>query len=327
MVDASYPPPPPVIPLLPPPTLHPHRRILPSLPRGGGGTSDSDDGYGYDSYDADSPNDDVDEYTRRPTPSRSGGAKKSAAAEAAWRTASVARGALSAATSGAGSVSKSMVLGLGSPRHVTLDDIASCPRSRSRSGGAMTAWRLDQLVGPMPAGPFTPCAANVLFDPDGRTVITKYDGRIIRSNYKFVEHSWPRYCQIEFDAPAFQGPDDPEPVYMTYKGKFVRKILRPSVIKIKGTIYECDGGPGGRGKLGKMFRRQVCVGTFEARKRISLPGDSLPDHGGDDDDYDDDDDEYSDDYDDDGNDEDEEDEKESSEGEETDYDDDVDGEE
>lgn len=138
---------------------------------------------------------------------------------------------------------------LASPKYVSRNDIIG-------------VWRFDQQVGSMPDGPFTSCAANIEFTLKGET-ITIYNKKEMVSTFLFVERSWPRSCTIEFEANAFQGPDDKVPVKMLYRGYFRRKIAKRSVIKIEGKMYSISG----RGSLFSR-KREVLVGSFTARKRI-----------------------------------------------------------
>jgi len=135
------------------------------------------------------------------------------------------------------------------PKHVTEREIVGF-------------WRLDQSVGKAPDGPFTSCVANVELNGKGG-VKTVYEGEIMLSEYTFTERAWPRSCKIEFQAKAFQGPSDEYPVNMLYKGYFRRKVLDNKIIRIEGKIYALSG----KG----MFKRQVPIGTFTARKRIAPP--------------------------------------------------------
>ena len=135
---------------------------------------------------------------------------------------------------------------LASPKHVSIRHVAG-------------VWRFDQTVGKPGKSRVITCAANIRFDTRGN-LSTTYDGKETKSRYEFVERSWPRYCSIEFEANAFQGPSDAEPVNMFYKGYFTRKVMDRSVIKIEGKIYALKG----RG----MFKKKVQVGTFTARKRL-----------------------------------------------------------
>ncbi|CAN0487830.1 unnamed protein product, partial [Ectocarpus sp. 12 AP-2014] len=73
----------------------------------------------------------------------------------------------------------------------------------------------QKVVG-KPPGRVTKCAATVEFRRDG-TVATSFDGRETVSDFTFRAHAWPRACTIEFEAKAFQGPWDEEPVWKVYK--------------------------------------------------------------------------------------------------------------
>jgi hypothetical protein len=107
------------------------------------------------------------------------------------------------------------------------------------------------------------CAANVEFTPRGEVVV-KYKDEIYETTYLFRERSWPQSCTIEFEARAFQGPNDEEPVLMRYKGYFRRKMADSRVIKIVGHIYEVPRK--GLWRKGRTGRR---VGSFVARRRLA----------------------------------------------------------
>lgn len=96
----------------------------------------------------------------------------------------------------------------------------------------------------------------------------KYQDKTYETTYLFRERTWPRSCTIEFEARAFQGPHDEEPVLMRYKGFFRRKLVDSNVIKIVGYVYQVPrrGGRWGGGRKGRK------VGTFVARRRIVKRG-------------------------------------------------------
>ncbi|CBJ31970.1 conserved unknown protein [Ectocarpus siliculosus] len=126
-------------------------------------------------------------------------------------------------------------------------------------GEILDTWKIEQVVG-KPPGRVTKCAATVEFRRDG-TVATSFDGRETVSDFTFRAHAWPRACTIEFEAKAFQGPWDEEPVWKVYKGSFSRKLLDPKIIMLEGTIYDVTG------KM--MWKRRVKSGKFTARRRPS----------------------------------------------------------
>jgi len=149
-------------------------------------------------------------------------------------------------------------------------------------------------VGTSVDGPIEACAANVELNARG-DCITKYKDEVYRTPYTFIERSWPRSCSIEFEARAYQGPNDEEPVTMLYKGYFRRKLADKRVIKIIGKIYQVR-----RGMLGRKGKREL-VGTFVARRRITAPPtnerddnfeEEYDDEYDEDDEYDSEDDEY-----------------------------------
>ncbi|CAM9732899.1 unnamed protein product [Ectocarpus sp. 4 AP-2014] len=126
-------------------------------------------------------------------------------------------------------------------------------------GEILDTWKIEQVIG-KPPGRVTKCAATVEFRRDG-TVATSFDGRETVSDFTFRAHAWPRACTIEFEAKAFQGPWDEEPVWKVYKGSFSRKLLDPKIIMLEGTIYDVTG------KM--MWKRRVKSGKFTARRRPS----------------------------------------------------------
>ncbi|CAM9411075.1 unnamed protein product [Scytosiphon promiscuus] len=126
-------------------------------------------------------------------------------------------------------------------------------------GEILDTWKIEQIVG-KPPGRVTKCAATVEFRRDG-TVATSFDGRESVSDFTFRAHAWPRACTIEFEAKAFQGPWDEEPVWKVYKGFFSRKLLDTKMITLEGTIYDTAG------KM--MWKRKVKSGVFTARRRPS----------------------------------------------------------
>ncbi|KAG5184377.1 hypothetical protein JKP88DRAFT_277156 [Tribonema minus] len=67
-------------------------------------------------------------------------------------------------------------------------------------------------------GHVVPCVATLELRADG-AVATRFQGRDLLSDFEFTAHAWPRACAIAFEARAFQGPRDPEPVLMRYKGR------------------------------------------------------------------------------------------------------------
>jgi hypothetical protein len=118
-------------------------------------------------------------------------------------------------------------------------------------------WRFMQEI-EVKKGVFISCPATIEFLEDG-TVVTVCDGQKFESEYVFKERPWPRKCGIYFQARAFQGPKDTEPVNMFYKGYFKRSIMNPNVLLIRGKVYKLAG---------KMFwKQQLKAGTFKATKR------------------------------------------------------------
>lgn len=129
-------------------------------------------------------------------------------------------------------------------KHVTMNQI-------------MGKWRIQQEI-EVRRGVFISSPATIEFCDDG-SVLTTCDGQEFKSEFTFKERAWPRKCTISFQARAFQGPRDPEPVAMFYKGYFKRSILNPNVVLIRGKVYRLSG------KL--FFKRQEVCGKFKAQKR------------------------------------------------------------
>jgi len=68
------------------------------------------------------------------------------------------------------------------------------------------------------------------------------------------------------DAFAFQLPSQGEPIRLIYKGSIRRKIMQPSVIKIHGKIYEQASKRGWVGRKPEL----ILVGSFVARRRVTV---------------------------------------------------------
>jgi len=118
-------------------------------------------------------------------------------------------------------------------------------------------WRLQQEI-EVRKGAFVACPATIELHEDG-SVVTICDGQEFKSEFTFKERAWPRKCTISFQARAFQGTKDKEPVPMFYKGYFKRSIMNPNVVLIRGKVYRLSG------KL--FFKRQERCGKFKASKR------------------------------------------------------------
>jgi len=129
-------------------------------------------------------------------------------------------------------------------KHVTLAQVAG-------------KWRIQQEI-EVRKGVFVACPATIQLLEDG-SVITTCDGQVYKSEFVFKERAWPRKCTISFQARAFQGAKDKEPVAMFYKGYFKRSIMNPNVVLIRGKIYRLSG------KL--FFKKQERCGRFKASKR------------------------------------------------------------
>lgn len=138
------------------------------------------------------------------------------------------------------------------------------------------------------------CAANIELTPRGE-VLVRYQDQVFVSIFLFRERNWPQSCTIEFEARAFQGPHDAEPIRIRYKGYFRRKITDHSVVKMIGHMYAVPERKRKRfGRGGGPTKSHKKIGTFVARRRLSKRG-KLQQHKDDDDD----DDEEFEDYDDD----------------------------
>ena len=109
------------------------------------------------------------------------------------------------------------------PRQVDLNDIAA-------------VWKVEQKI-ERPGRPPQVCVATIQLRRNG-TVRTSFRGEEVITPYTFRPHRWPRACTIEFDAYAFQGPYDPEPLLKHYRGEFSRNLMDPSIITLSGTIYD-----------------------------------------------------------------------------------------
>jgi hypothetical protein len=115
-------------------------------------------------------------------------------------------------------------------------------------------WRMEQEV-QISKGASITCPASLEFTEDGR-VITSFEGKVQTSEFKFIERPWPRKCTIQFEAAAFQGPSDKEPVSMFYRGHFKKSILNPNVVLIRGKVYKLTGS--------MFWKKQKKCGTFKA---------------------------------------------------------------
>lgn len=118
-------------------------------------------------------------------------------------------------------------------------------------------WRMEQEV-EISKGASVTCPASLEFTESGE-VITTFEGKSLTSDLKFTERPWPRKCSIQFEAAAFQGPGDKEPVKMFYKGYFKKSIMNPNVILIRGKVYKL---------VGSMFwKKQKKCGSFKATQK------------------------------------------------------------
>mmetsp|Transcript_35611 Transcript_35611/g.36321 ORF Transcript_35611/g.36321 Transcript_35611/m.36321 type:complete len:259 (-) Transcript_35611:64-840(-) len=101
------------------------------------------------------------------------------------------------------------------------------------------------------------CPATITFLKNG-TVITTSNGKEYRTNFEFKERAWPRACRIEFDAYAFQGPYDTEPIRMFYKGYFKKSLFDKKILLMRGKMYRMAG---------KLWKKRTKCGKFKASKR------------------------------------------------------------
>lgn len=100
-------------------------------------------------------------------------------------------------------------------------------------------WRLHQEV-TLRKGITVSCPSTFELLKNG-SVVTTFEDQVYLSSYVFKERQWPRYCTIQFEARAFKGPGDKEPVLMLYKGYFKRSILNSKVILMRGKVYRTTG--------------------------------------------------------------------------------------
>ena len=100
-------------------------------------------------------------------------------------------------------------------------------------------WRLQQEV-TLRKGIVVSCPSTFELLKNG-TVVTTFEDQVFHSTYVFKERQWPRYCTIQFEARAFKGPADKEPIVMLYKGYFKRSILNSKVILMRGRVYRTTG--------------------------------------------------------------------------------------
>lgn len=111
-------------------------------------------------------------------------------------------------------------------KHVTLKQI-------------LGKWRLNQDV-VLRKGISISCPSTFELFKNG-TITTSFEDQTYPSVFKFKERKWPRYCTIEFEARAFKGPSDKEPVPMFYKAYFKRSIFNSKVILMRGKVYRVSG--------------------------------------------------------------------------------------
>jgi hypothetical protein len=144
-------------------------------------------------------------------------------------------------------------------------------------------WRLDQQI--EERGDRTLASvATIRLDPLKRCVLMELKGKTIKEPFVFQKTRLGT-CKTEFVAPAFLVGDTPR--LYGYRGTWQRKMADKKVIKLVGKIYAVK-----KAKFGKQRGRYQFVGppigTFVARRRISMEeDDNDDDQYGDDAEYDD----------------------------------------
>jgi hypothetical protein len=106
-------------------------------------------------------------------------------------------------------------------------------------GNILGKWKLTQEVN-SPSGIVLTCPATIELLKNG-TLIAYFEGVPYHTEFMFKENSWPKRCIIEFSAKIFQGPQDPEPRTMIYKGYFKKSMMNPDVIMMRGDMYQLKG--------------------------------------------------------------------------------------
>eukprot|EP01041_Mallomonas_annulata_P012802 gene12802-26989_t len=128
-------------------------------------------------------------------------------------------------------------------KHVTLNQFAG-------------KWKFSQDVEIKPDIIYS-CPATIQFLQNG-TVITKFNDKEYITKFKFTERPWPRACTIKFDAYAFLGPTDTEPIHLFYSGYFKRSLFNKKLLLMRGKIYRMTG---------KIWKRREKCGKFKATQR------------------------------------------------------------
>ena len=76
---------------------------------------------------------------------------------------------------------------------------------------------------------------------ENNTLRTQFEGQNYFSGFTFHENKWPKKCKIEFTAKACVLDGGNEPVLLSYKGFFKGSVMKPSIIFIRGKIYQTSG--------------------------------------------------------------------------------------
>lgn len=143
-------------------------------------------------------------------------------------------------------------------------------------------WRLHQEI-TLRKGIVVSCPSTFELLKNG-TVVTTFEDHVYHSPYVFKERQWPRYCTIQFEARAFKGPGDKEPVVMLYKGYFKRSILNSKVILMRGRVYRTTGkmyallfmhdqshsAVDSNSKVNAGSLRRTAGGTGDLRSRVAV---------------------------------------------------------
>ena len=135
----------------------------------------------------------------------------------------------------------------------SVDFLASAHVIQSKILGK---WRLHQDV-EVRKGVILSCPATIEFLDDS-TLLTFFNDEEYKSEYSFKEKNWPQKCSISFNAKAFQGPKDLEPVNLYYHGYFKRSLLNPNIIFIRGKVYSLKGK--------SFWKQQKKIGKFKLTK-------------------------------------------------------------
>jgi hypothetical protein len=135
----------------------------------------------------------------------------------------------------------------------SVDFLASAHVMQSKILGK---WRLHQEI-EVRKGIILSCPATVEFLDDS-TLLTFFNDEEYKSEYAFKEKNWPQKCSISFNAKAFQGPKDSEPINLYYHGYFKRSLLNPNIIFIRGKVYSLKGK--------SFWKQQKKIGKFKLTK-------------------------------------------------------------